>query len=55
MADKTYTVLVGIDFPPLQRREAGETVKESELPKGSSKWLIEDGSIEPAKTKKEDE
>jgi hypothetical protein len=55
VADKTYKVVIGIDFPPLQRREAGETVKESELPKGSSKWLVADGCITPAKTKKEDE
>lgn len=51
MADRTFTVKVGIDFPPLVRREPGETVKESELPKESVKWLLDDGAIEPRKKK----
>lgn len=51
MADTTYTVKIGLDFPPLVRKEAGETVKESELPKESVKWLVADGVIEPRKTK----
>ncbi len=54
MADKTYIVKTGIDFPPLVRKEAGETVKQSELPKESVKWLLDDGVIEPAKGKDKD-
>lgn len=51
MADKTYIVKVGLDYPPLQRKEAGEKVKESDLPKESIKWLLADGVIEPVKSK----
>ena len=40
----TYKVLVGIDYPPNKRAEAGDVV--SDIPSGSVKWLLEDGIIE---------
>jgi len=47
-----YRVLVGIDYPPDKRAEAGTLV--SDLPEKSAKWLLEQGLIEPSdgKTKK---
>ena len=41
----TYTALVGIDYPPNKRIEAGQTV--SDLPGSSAKWLLAEGYIEP--------
>lgn len=42
----TYRVLVGVDYPPGKRAEAGQVV--SDLPDGSIKWLTRQGMIEPA-------
>jgi len=39
-----YRALVGIDYPPNKRVEAGEIV--SDLPGDAIKWLLEDGFIE---------
>jgi len=39
-----YRALVGIDYPPNKRVEAGEVV--SDLPGDAIKWLLEDGLIE---------
>jgi hypothetical protein len=39
-----YRALVGIDYPPNKRAEAGEIV--SDLPGDAIKWLLEDGLIE---------
>ena len=39
-----YRALVGIDYPPNKRVEAGEIV--SDLPGDAIKWLLEDGLIE---------
>ena len=45
-----YRVLVGLDYPPDRRAEAGDVVED--LPGKSIKWLTEQGLIEPAdKTK----
>lgn len=45
-----YRVLVGLDYPPDRRAEAGDVVDD--LPGKSIKWLTEQGLIEPAdKTK----
>ncbi len=41
-----YRALVGIDYPPNKRVEAGEIV--SDLPGDAIKWLLEDGLIEDA-------
>lgn len=41
-----YRAVVGIDYPPNKRVEAGELV--SDLPATSIKWLLESGSIELA-------
>jgi hypothetical protein len=41
-----YRVLVGIDYPPNKRAEAGTLV--SDIPEKSAKWLIDQGLIEPA-------
>jgi hypothetical protein len=41
-----YRALVGIDYPPNKRAEAGEIV--SDLPGDAIKWLLEDGLIEDA-------
>lgn len=48
MSDK-YRVLVGLDYPPGKRAEAGDVV--SDLPDGSVKWLAKQGLIEPADAK----
>jgi hypothetical protein len=39
-----YKILVGIDYPPSKRAEAGDTVED--LPSGSISWLKEQGMIE---------
>lgn len=39
-----YRALVGIDYPPNKRVEAGELV--SDLPGDAIKWLLSDGLIE---------
>ena len=49
---KEYRVNVGIDFPPEQRREAGDTVTADELPDTSLKWLVADGHLTEIKSKK---
>lgn len=41
-----YKVLVGLDYPPDKRAEAGDVVDD--LPGKSIKWLREAGLIEPA-------
>lgn len=41
-----YRVLVGLDYPPDRRVEAGHIVDD--LPGKSVKWLLEQGLIEPA-------
>lgn len=41
-----YRVLVGLDYPPDRRAEAGDVVED--LPGKSIKWLTEQGLIEPA-------
>lgn len=45
MSDQ-YRVLVGMDYPPGKRAEAGDTV--ADLPEQSVKWLSKQGLIEPA-------
>ena len=42
-----YRVLVGLNYPPDRRVEAGQIVDD--LPGKSIKWLTEQGYIEPAK------
>ena len=49
---KTYRVNIGIDFPPEQRREAGDTVTADELPKSSIEWLTADGHLTEIKSPK---
>lgn len=44
MSDK-YRVLVGVDYPPGKRAEAGDIV--ADLPERSVKWLRRQGLIEP--------
>lgn len=39
-----YRAMVGIDYPPSKRVEAGEIV--SDLPGDSIKWLLDQGLIE---------
>lgn len=39
-----YRALVGIDYPPNKRVEAGDIV--TDLPGDAIKWLLEDGLIE---------
>ena len=39
-----YRLLVGIDYPPDKRAEAGTLV--SDLPEKSAKWLLDQGLIE---------
>ena len=39
-----YRVLVGLDYPPNNRAEAGDEV--SDLPSSSITWLLADGLIE---------
>lgn len=41
-----YRVLVGLDYPPDRRVEAGQIVDD--LPGKSIKWLTDQGLIEPA-------
>ena len=41
-----YRALVGIDYPPNKRAEAGDVV--TDLPGDAIKWLLEDGLIEDA-------
>lgn len=43
MSDK-YRALVGLNYPPAKRAEAGDVV--SDLPEKSIKWLIKAGKIE---------
>ena len=42
-----HRALVGIDYPPNKRVEAGDTV--TDLPGDAVKWLLADGLIEVAK------
>lgn len=44
-----YRALVGIDYPPNKRVEAGEVV--SDLPGSSIKWLLESNIIEATDAK----
>jgi len=44
-----YRALVGIDYPPNKRVEAGEVV--SDLPGSSIKWLLESNIIESTDAK----
>lgn len=44
----THRALVGIDYPPNKRVEAGDTVPD--LPGDAVKWLLADGMIEVAKS-----
>ena len=44
-----YRAVVGIDYPPNKRVEAGEIA--SDLPGDSIKWLLEQGLIEEPNTK----
>lgn len=46
-----YRAVVGLDYPPNKRVEAGEIV--SDLPGNSIKWLLESGAIESVDGKKE--
>lgn len=41
-----YRVLVGLDYPPGKRAEAGDVV--TDLPEKSVKWLTKQGLVEPA-------
>lgn len=41
----TYKVLTGVDLPD-KRVEAGDTVSESDIPKRSLKWLVDQSIIE---------
>jgi hypothetical protein len=41
----TYKVLTGIDLPD-KRVEAGDTVSETDIPKRSLKWLVDQSVIE---------
>jgi hypothetical protein len=40
-----YRAVVGIDYPPNKRAEAGDIV--SDLPEKSVAWLLDSGFIEP--------
>lgn len=40
----SYKVLVGIEYPPNKRAEAGDVV--SDIPSQSVKWLLEQGIVE---------
>lgn len=44
----SYKVLVGIDYPPNKRAEAGDVV--SDIPSSSVKWLLDSGIIEAVET-----
>jgi hypothetical protein len=46
MAAVKYRALVGMDYPPDKRAEAGDIV--TDLPKPSVKWLLDGGFIEIA-------
>lgn len=50
MAKFEYEVLVGIDYPPNNRAEAGDIV--SDLPKDSIAWLLDSDIIKIAGNKK---
>lgn len=43
----THRALVGIDYPPNKRVEAGDTV--TDLPGDAVKWLLADGYVEVVK------
>jgi hypothetical protein len=45
-----YRVNVGIDYPPNKRAEVGDIVED--IPSASLKWLVDQGIIELADTKK---
>ena len=45
-----YRAVVGIDYPPNKRAEAGDVV--TDLPGDSIKWLLEQGLIESTDGKK---
>jgi hypothetical protein len=45
-----YRTLVGIDYPPNKRAEAGDVVDD--LPGAAIKWLVAEGYIEAADTAK---
>jgi hypothetical protein len=45
MSDK-YRALVGLNYPPAKRADAGDVV--SDLPEKSIKWLLKAGKIEKA-------
>lgn len=47
-----YRALVGLEYPPDRRVEAGQIVDD--LPGKSVKWLLEQGLIEPANGKPAD-
>jgi predicted secreted protein len=49
---KHFEVIDGIDFPPNQRREPGQTVTSDELPDTSVSWLLESGHIKQIKSPK---
>ena len=40
----SYKVLIGIDYPPNKRAEAGDVV--SDLPTSAVKWLVEGNYVE---------
>lgn len=44
MAEAAYRALVGIDYPPNRRAEAGDVI--TDLPGAAIKGLVADGSIE---------
>lgn len=46
MSATKYRALVGLDYPPGKRAEAGEVV--TDLPDKSIKWLVQQNLIEPA-------
>lgn len=50
MAKFEYEVLVGIDYPPNNRAEAGDIV--SDLPKDSIAWLLDSDIIKVVASKK---
>ena len=45
-----YRAMVGIDYPPNKRAEAGDVV--TDLPGDAIKWLLEQGLIESTDGKK---
>jgi hypothetical protein len=48
----SYRVLVGLDYPPGKRAEAGDVV--SDLPEKSIKWLLSQNKIEPTDSAQSD-